>query len=507
MTTLMVTPFAPYRDGIASYAAQELRHLRSQGHAVEVVSSLPSAAHHHLPLGGVRGASMLAKRGAGYERVIVQFGPEMLFGGCRGAAERVAVWMALAGLARATRLELRIHEIEYRPLEQNPAERRAAGLAVRWADRVTVHTAPERRRLAAGLGGGKAGSTGDRIELLDHGHHFVPAVSGSAAEAKSELGLAADEFAFLAIGFLQHHKGFDRAVEAFALADLPRARLHVVGSGRVDHPEIGRYVGQLARMCNSTPAVELHNRFVSDDQFDLWLLAADAVVLPYREIWSSGVVERARLFDKTIIASDLDQLRHQLGEGGLTCSDVGDFAVAMEKVWSSSGLRPPPDEDSAERATAGGVGRRRPMSPVWDVDEDSPDVDSIQAQIEQRAREQERGRYGADGEGNVGDPMTWRSTPAGSSGGQASGPGPGHCQSTGSRPSHALHSLGPLQQPEPVSARPGVTPVKQTVQRLTAWQLEPFGRRIADLQQATIDAVVQMEARLDRLAESVDEHG
>ena len=55
MSTLMVTPFAPYRDGIATYAAQELRHLRSQGEHVDVLSPVPSAAPQHLPLGGAAG--------------------------------------------------------------------------------------------------------------------------------------------------------------------------------------------------------------------------------------------------------------------------------------------------------------------------------------------------------------------------------------------------------------------------------------------------------------------
>lgn len=477
MSILLVTPFAPYRDGIATYAAQELRRLRADGHEVEVLSPVPSAAHHHLALGGVRGAALLIKQAARYERTIIQFGPELLFGRCRAAAERVAVWTSLAALARATELDLRLHEVEYGPLEQNPAERRAARLALRWADRVTVHTEPERNRLRELLG-----SVTERIEVIDHGHNFVPAVACTSAEAKAELGLPADEFVFLSIGFLQHHKGFDRAVEAFTMADLPRASLHIVGSGRVDHPDIGRYVSSLERICARTPAVELHNRYVSDDQFDLWLTAADAVVLPYREIWSSGVVERARLFEKPIIASDLEQLQDQLAFGGgvawFTAADVGEFAVAMEKVWSGAGFARPSDADAGSGSPA--VERRRPIRPLWDVDDEAPDRAALQAQIAARAR----AASGMAPEALV--------APAGAS-------------SDGERPSAGLRALGPLVIPEPVSARPGVTPVKQTVRRLTGWQLDPMNQRLAALQQATVDAVIEMETRLERLSEALDE--
>lgn len=490
MSILLVTPFAPYRDGIATYAAQELRRLRNDGHDVEVLSPVPSAAHHHLPLGGVRGAAMLVKRATRYERVIVQFGPELLFGRCRAATERVAVWTSLAAMARATRLDLRLHEVEYGPLDQNPAERRAARLALRWADRVTVHTEPERVRLSELLG-----PVTDRVEIIDHGVNFVPAVTCTAAEAKAELGLPADEFVFLSIGFLQHHKGFDRAVEAFTLADLPRSSLHIVGSGRVDHPDIGRYVASLERICARTSGVELHNRYVSDDQFDLWLTAADAVVLPYREIWSSGVVERARLFDKPVIASDLQQLRHQLSLGGggawFTAADVGEFAVAMEKVWSSAGYGHGDERGSAASSGSAPAGaeadrteRRRSMRPLWDVDDEAPDRGAIQAQIVARARAT------LDGNGDAEVPVAR----------------PGlDSPCDGERPSDGLRALGPLVIPEPVSARPGVTPVKQTVRRLTGWQLDPMNQRLAALQQATVDAVIEMEARLERLSEALDD--
>ena len=483
MSILLVTPFAPYRDGIATYGAQELRRLRTDGHHVEVLSPVPSAAHHHLPLGGARGAAMLVGIGAAHDRVIIQFGPELLFGRCRAATERVAVWSALAALGRLTSLDLRLHEVEYGPLEQNPAERRAARMALKSADRVTVHTEPERARLGELLG-----AVADGIEVIDHGENFAPAVTCTAAEAKIELGLPTDEFLFVSIGFLQHHKGFDRAVEAFAVAGLPRASLHIVGSGRVDHPDIGRYVSALHRMCARTPGVELHNRYVSDDQFDLWLVAADAVVLPYREIWSSGVVERARLFDKPVIASDLPQLRHQLDPGGsaaaMIAGDVDEFAVAMEKVWSGAGY------GRLDGSSTGGSERRRTPRPVWDVNDAAPDQAAIQAQIVARAAR----ATGDDDHGGV----ATGSAATGRVSGVATHP-------RGERASDGLRDLGPLVIPEPVSARPGVTPVKQTVRRLTGWQLDPMNARLAALQQATVDAVVEMETRLERLAEAVND--
>ena len=47
---LMVSPYPPIRDGIASYTVQEVAALLDAGHEVEVLSPWPSAAHHHLAL-------------------------------------------------------------------------------------------------------------------------------------------------------------------------------------------------------------------------------------------------------------------------------------------------------------------------------------------------------------------------------------------------------------------------------------------------------------------------
>ena len=455
MTVLLVSPFAPYRDGIAAYALQELRRLREASQEVEVCSPLPSAARWHLPLGGPRGMAQLVARAGAYERVVLQFGPELAFGRCRSAAERVGVWVGLAALARRRPLDVRIHEIEYGPLDQNPMERRAARLALAAADRVTVHTEAEREAIHRLLG------VGDRIEVVDHGRDFRPAVRRTMAEARDQLGLPATGYRFVAIGFLQHHKGFDLAVDA---VDRLNGDVHldIVGSARVDHPDIARYVAGLRGRCAQVANATLHEGFVSDVEFDLWLQAADAVVLPYREIWSSGVVERARLFSVQVVASDLPQLRDQAPDGSLFFADVDELSVIMDKLRSGSDRHPPsagPGATDQEDVVTG-------SSPAWDVDRVAPDRNDVQRQIVERARASA-----------ISDALP----------GDGSG-GPGR------RAVDGLLAMGALARPEPVSARPGVAPLKRLIDRATAWRIDPVADRLDELQRATTEAVARLEA-------------
>lgn len=455
---LMVTPYPPYRDGIGTYAVQEVRRMRAAGTPVEVLSPLPSAAHHHLALGGLRGILALVKRARPYQSVVIQFSPEMLFGACHGPAERVAVWAGLEALARVTDLEIRLHEIEFGPLRRNPAERFMAARALR-AAQVSVHTKAEIDNLEAILG-----LDPGLIVLVEHGQHFGPATTESRVEARHELGLDPSEHVFVAIGFLQEHKGFDRAVRAFARAELEQpASLHVVGSVRVDHPDLVAYARRLDRLCTATPGVTLHQRYVSDAEFDRWIVAADTVVLPYREIWSSSVMERAKLYRRTIIAADVGGLGDQAPGGALLFASDEGLIQALRQRAAATDQRP---QGGASMVDGRAVGS---PPPEWEVEADAPDPASIEDQIKARVR----GR----GLAEAAESRGWHA------------PGPGSALDP-------LLALDPLQRQHAVSARPGVGRVKQLIRRAVNWEIDPLARQITALQRATIDAVADLEARL-----------
>ena len=126
----MITPFAPDRDGIANYAVQEVAALRQAGADVEVLSPLPSAAHHHLVVSSATGMLRLLRLAGAYDRIIVQAFPELLFGACRHRIERLAVWRLWQAVAAKTAVEFRIHEIDYATITADGVTRRAATAAL-----------------------------------------------------------------------------------------------------------------------------------------------------------------------------------------------------------------------------------------------------------------------------------------------------------------------------------------------------------------------------------------
>lgn len=424
MTTLMITPYAPYRDGIANYAVQEVAAKRRSGVDIEVLSPVPSAAHHHLVIGSPQGMARLLRKAASFDRLEIQVYPELLFGSAPSRVHRAVVWALLALLVRRVPTELRIHEIDYATINCDPLTHRLATAALSAAETISLHTEAERTALAGAIGGEMA-----NMVLVDHGRDFAPRTTADRSEARRTLGLDPDEFVFLSIGFVQRHKGFDRAVRAFDRVRPDRARLVVVGDIRVDHPDLVRYRDELDRLIATTPGTERRAGYVSDEMFDRWLVAADVLVLPYREIWSSGVIERAALFDLPVIVTKVGGLADQARPGTVLVADERELAQAMADA-AGAAIQP--------SAISGTVDRR-----------------SIESRIRRRA-----GTVETD---------------------QDDGPAD-HVRRVG----HAV--LGNAD-----SVRPGVKHVKKLIQRLTAWQVEPTAAAINELRDATIEAVGELE--------------
>ena len=447
MRILMVSPYPPIRDGIAAYAVQTVAALRREGHEVEVLSPGPSAAHHHLDLHGPRGPLVLARRVRGYDKVIIQFHPDIVYPVPSTPARHAMVSLALLAAVRAARrTEVVVHEIDYAVGRRRGPDGVAARRLWRRVQSIQLHTEMERRNMIAAFG-----VRPGRTTVTAHGAHFVRRTRMPRDAARRSLGIPADELVFLAIGFIQPHKAFDLAVRAFDGLGGQGCSLHVVGSVRVDEPQHLAYLAKLQALIEATPGAHLHNQYVSDEQFDRWLVASDVVVLPYRNIWSSGVLERALLYDRRVIATAVGGLSHQVAaRPGVTLIDDAGLAVAMWRARGQAG----PGPDAA-----------------WPA---GPE------RLRERAQEQVVARA-----------TRRRGLPVRTENGR-----PAAATGQGSLP---LRRLPPLGLPPPTSARPGVSLLKRLVRRATGWQVDPLVAQVNALREVTIQAL-ERTAQLEREA-------
>jgi glycosyltransferase involved in cell wall biosynthesis len=330
---LVVSPYPPDRCGIASYTVQVAATLRKQGHQVDVVSPQPSAARYSANYARtVRGVLRLLALSRRADRTLVEFFPDLLFQDMR-RNQFIRQWPAVAlFLALGRRLELVVHEAPYRSLVGRTDLRGRIGRAM-WRTLLTlpratfVHTAWERQQLVEATG-----MRADQVELLGHGESFLRRADADREQARRELGLSPGGFHFLSIGFLQPHKGFDRAMRSLARLDVGDVQLHVVGSVRVHSHDVLSHVELLRQLDDSIPGATLHEGYVSDELFDRWIVACDALVLPYRDIWSSGVLERGKLYGRPAIVSDVGGLSDQADASTRVVRDDDELSAAMAEL-------------------------------------------------------------------------------------------------------------------------------------------------------------------------------
>jgi glycosyltransferase involved in cell wall biosynthesis len=193
-----------------------------------------------------------------------------------------------------------------------PRRERAYGAwrsALETVDRVVVHSQQTWDRLADfGIDRGK-------LELIPHAVFDSPVEHGATEPEGTTM---------LFFGLIRRYKGLDLLVSALPkiLGSVPDARLVVAG----DPLEPIAPVQALASSLGVDRAVEWRLGFVPDSELAPLLASAAFVVLPYREIESSGVLALALGHGRPAVVSDL-------GAVGDTVREFGaGRAIAAENV-------------------------------------------------------------------------------------------------------------------------------------------------------------------------------
>ena len=460
----MVSPYPPVRDGIGTYAVQEVRALRRAGHHVEVCSPQPSAAHHHLDLLGPKGAVVLRRLMAGFDQVIIQFHPDFFYQHPATPTSRISTGAALAlALRSGPETVIRLHEVDRRWVAPTEPSARATKAMFRAATRVEVFIDEHLKMMTEDFG-----VPAGRVRLVDHGTDFVAHTTVGRGEARASLGLDPDEHVFLCIGFVQPHKGFDRAATAFRGLAARGASLHIVGSVRIDDPSAADHERELEALEAQIPGVHLHLGYVSDEVFDRWIVAADTVVLPYRHIWSSGVVERARVHRRPVIATRVGGLVDQL-------ADYPEATLVEDNLELASALAA--TLHRSEPATEPSPGAVAAAAATWRFD-GPVNRDTVMGEIRRRSAAARGVRVKSTATGRPGTPVEAAATP--------------------------LRRLRPVPPPPATSARPGVSTVKKLIRRVIAWEVDPLREQLVRLQKASLQAAETTDARIEEIQAGPD---
>jgi glycosyltransferase involved in cell wall biosynthesis len=170
----------------------------------------------------------------------------------------------------------------------------------------------------------------------------VPDTELSSDQAKRHLGLRDHERVILFFGKIRPYKGIEHLIEAFkhlSSTDSGSYRMLIVGEPDKGEKEYLQEICRSVEGAFDQNQVILRFEFIPDEDLEFYFKGADVLVLPYREIFQSGVLFIAYRFGLPVVATDVGSFREAIVEGstGFLCraGDPADMARSIEKYFAS----------------------------------------------------------------------------------------------------------------------------------------------------------------------------
>jgi glycosyltransferase involved in cell wall biosynthesis len=184
----------------------------------------------------------------------------------------------------------------------------------RLLDRIFLHTEKMKGELIQEFGVSPAKTAVMPFPMNIH----VPETKLTVSEAKQKLGVRADEHTVLFFGRIVPYKGLDCLVDSFhrfATRDA-NCRLIIAGEPMKGFESYMQSVQCAITEGEAADRIRCRLEYIPDSETEIYFKAADVVVLPYKNIFESGVIFLGYRFGLPAIASDIGSFRDELTNSG-----------------------------------------------------------------------------------------------------------------------------------------------------------------------------------------------
>lgn len=332
MKIAILSPFYPYRGGIAQFSAMLYAQLQKEGHAVEAFNFKRLYPDFLFP-----GKTQYVEEGDqalavesrrlldsiqpfSYARTVEairHFAPDVLI---------ISYWMsffvpAYAHIANRMKKRCKVITLIHNAIPHEPRffDKPMASLLFRQCHGFIVMSDPVKNDLLQLCPG--AAYLQNPHPLYDHFGEKM-----DKADACCSLGIDAGKKNLLFFGLIREYKGLDLLIDAFSRLD-DGYQLIIAGEC---YGSFDAYQAQI----DASPARErifVHNRYIRDEEIPMFFSAADALALPYRSATQSGVVSVAYHYDLPMVSTPVGDFPNSIGTPGTGIVALDSSADALEK--------------------------------------------------------------------------------------------------------------------------------------------------------------------------------
>lgn len=194
---------------------------------------------------------------------------------------------------KGVRIVWTVHNLVSHECKRPKLEWFARSITVRLAHSLIVHTESAKANVLAAwhLRNSK------KVSIVPHGNYveYYPN-RVDRKSARAQLDIPKWEIVMLFVGNIRPYKGVPELIEAFKKLNSPKARLVIAGK-----PHNDNIANEIRAKCGTQKDIRLVFEVIPDNELQIYMNAADIVVLPYRDILTSGAVILAMSFGKALI--------------------------------------------------------------------------------------------------------------------------------------------------------------------------------------------------------------
>ncbi len=233
---------------------------------------------------------------------------------------------------------LTVHNVNVRKRDSNDSflNRISLRFQYNFCHHIFVHTERMRTELVSDFRIPKS-----KVSIIPFGiNNTVPNTALSTEEAKQQTGLNSGDKALLFFGNIAPYKGVEYLISAFTALLLKDRSYRLIIVGRPKGPE--NYWKQIQQaIVHSRIGDRIIQRieYIPDESTELYFKAADVLILPYTQVFQSGVLFLAYSFGLPVIAADVGTLTEEIieGESGFVFKprDSLDLARKVEEYFNS----------------------------------------------------------------------------------------------------------------------------------------------------------------------------
>jgi D-inositol-3-phosphate glycosyltransferase len=234
---------------------------------------------------------------------------------------------------------LTVHNVNAGKRDKNDSflNRLTLRIQYRLANQIFVHSDKQKQELID-----EFGVSEPQVTVIPFGiNNAVPMTELSQAEARLRLHIPTDKKTILFFGRITPYKGLEYLTTAFQRFLAKSGDYQLIIGGRPENASQNYWSSikdSIATDVNSGQIL-LRAEHIPDEETEIFFKAADVLVLPYRQIYQSGVLFLGYSFGLPILSADVGDLKEEIVEGEtgfmFKPEDPVDLANTIERYFAS----------------------------------------------------------------------------------------------------------------------------------------------------------------------------